>query len=57
MDRGRSSKYSSAAVVSVLNELTMMDMRCQVGKKHPLFTYMSIIFSLIGVIFYHIGTI
>ena len=57
MDRGRSSKYSSAAVVSVLNELTMMDMRCQVGKKHLLFTYMAIIFSLMGVIFYHIGTI
>ena len=32
-------------------------MRCQVGKKHLLFTYMAIIFSLMGVIFFHIGTI
>ena len=32
-------------------------MGCQVGKKHLLFTYMAIIFSLMNVIFYHIGTI
>ena len=32
-------------------------MRCQVGKKHLLFTYMAIIFFLMDVIFYHIGTI
>ena len=30
-------------------------MRCQVGKKHLLFTYIAIIFSLMGVIFFHIG--
>ena len=33
------------------------NMGCQVGKKHLLFTYMAIIFSLMDVIFYHIGTI
>ena len=32
-------------------------MGCQVGKKHLLFTYMAIIFSLMDFIFYHIGTI
>ena len=32
-------------------------MRCQVGKKHLLFTYMAIMFSLMDVIFNHIGTI
>ena len=34
-----------------------LSMGCQVGKKHLLFAYMAIIFSLIDVIFYHIGTI
>ena len=35
----------------------LLPMRCQVGKKHLLFTCMAIIFSLMGVMFYHIGTI
>ena len=41
--------------VHVLNVGSTMG--CQVGKKHLLFTYMAIIFSLMDVIFYHIGTI
>ena len=32
-------------------------MGCQVGKKRLLFTYMVIIFSLMDIIFYHLGTI
>ena len=48
------SQLSTLGLVNV-----MCIMRCQVGKKHLLFTYtcMAIIFSLIDVIFYHIGTI
>ena len=38
-------------------EIWQQSMGCQVGKKHLLFTYMAIKFSLMDVIFYHIGTI
>ena len=38
-------------------EFLLYSMRFQVCKKHLLFTYMAIIFSMMGVIFYHIGTI
>ena len=38
-------------------KILLLTMRCQVGKKYLLFTCMAIEFSLMGVIFYHIGTI
>ena len=41
----------------ICSGVELLAMRCQVGKTHLLFTYMAIIFSLMDVIFYHIGTI
>ena len=49
-----SHHYNYSVVVLTQN---MIPTGCKVGKKHLLFTYMAIIFSLMDVIFYHIGTI